>query len=130
MIGDRESECNVANQTDSHQQQGAGVDGGEEDEGGKGAQETGHIPLHAWHGLVNLERKGDQEEQVGDGQIEEQDVCWICLDMDLDTEGIESQEVGWEANHEGNYVHRENHLAAHHCVRTWTKGSEQTSIKM
>lgn len=70
MIGDWESYPNVANHTDCHQQQGAGVDCGEEGEGGDGAQEAGQIPPHARRCLTHLERKDDQKEQVGHRQIE------------------------------------------------------------
>ncbi len=113
MVGDRKSYRNVANHTDCHQQQGAGVDSGEEGEGGDGAQEGGQIPLQAWRRLMHLERKCDQKEQVRDSETEKQDVCWTRFGVDLHTEGIESQEVGWQANQECNDVNWENNLTSH-----------------
>lgn len=104
MKGDRESHSDVPNHADSHQQQGAGVDGGEKCDSGDGAQEVVQSPLHARHCLVHLEGKDDQEEQVRQRQVEQQDVCWKRLGVDLDTEGVESDQVGWQANQEGNDV--------------------------
>lgn len=113
MIGDRESYPDIANHTDCHQQQGAGVDCGEEGEGGDGAQEAGQSPLHARRRLVHLEGKDDQKEQVRDDEVEQQDVCQHRFGVDLNSEGIESQEVGWQAYQEADDVNRENNLAAH-----------------
>lgn len=113
MIGDRESYADVANHADCHEQQGAGVDCGEEGERGDGAKETGQIPFHARSCFMHLERKDDQEEQIRDNQIEQQDVGWKRLRVDFHTEGVESQEVGWETHQEGNDVNGENDLTPH-----------------
>lgn len=48
----------------------------------------------------------------------------MWLGVDFNTEGIEGQEVGWQAYQKGNYVNGENNFTPHHCLHYEPKPKE------
>ena len=98
------SHAEVAVHADRREEGGAVVDGHVEDEAGQRAEGVGHVPHHVVHGLLHLKGQEEEEEEVGDGQVEEEDVDRRGLLPHLLAEGVEGEDVGGEAQHEGDDV--------------------------
>ena len=103
-VGDGEGYGQEAVHTDGGQQKDACVDGGKEDEGGEWAEEVRKVPMQALAGLIHLQREEEEEEEVGRGQVEQQDVRRGGIVAGLSAEGVERQDVGWQADQEGKDV--------------------------
>lgn len=88
LYGERHPEISL--HADRCEEEGAVVDGHVENEPRQRAKDIGHVPDHAVHYLLHLERQKEQEEQVRNGQVEKEDVDWRCLLPDLFAEGVES----------------------------------------
>jgi len=101
---DGERHAEVALHADRREEEGAVVDGHVEDEAGQRAQGVGHFPQHVVHHLLHLEGQEGEEEEVGDGEVEEQDVDGRGLLLHFLAEGVEGEDVGGEAQHEGEDV--------------------------
>ena len=114
VVGDGIGHRQVTDHTDSHQQERAGVDSGEEGVGSDGAEELGQVPQHAGGRLVHLERQEEKKEEVGHSQVEQEDVCGSGFVVDLDAEGVKCQDVARQANQEGDDVDRQTHPTPHH----------------
>lgn len=69
-----ESHTQVALYTDSSEEKGAVVDGHVEDKARQRTEDVGHVPDHVVHCFLHLEGQEEEEEEVGNGQVEEQDV--------------------------------------------------------
>lgn len=103
---DGESYAQVALDADGGEEEGAVVDGHVEDKTRDGAESVGQLPLHVVVGLLHLEGQKQQEEEVRDGQVEEEDVDRCGFPPHLLQEGVEGQDICWEAQHKGNDVDR------------------------
>lgn len=101
------SHAQVALYADRSEEEGAVVDGHVEDEARQRAQGVGHVPEHVVHHLLHLEGQEEEEEEVGDGQVQEQDVYRRGFLPHLLAERVEGEDVGGEAQHEGDDVDRQ-----------------------
>lgn len=97
-------DAQVALHTHSGEEQGAVVDGDVEQEASEGTQGEGQQPGHVIRGLLHLKRQESQEDEVGDGEVEEEDVYRGRLATHLAAEGAESQDVGGDPHQEGDDV--------------------------
>lgn len=105
LNGERHTQ--VALDTDGGEEEGAVVDGHVEDEAGQRTEDVGHVPAHVVHHFLHLEGQEEEEEEIGDGQVEEQDVDGHGFLPHFFAEGVEGEEVGREAQHESDDVDRE-----------------------
>lgn len=74
LVHNRKPHSDVPDHTDGHEQEAAGVDGAEEDEGCDGAQDVWEGPRHSGGRFMHLQREEEEEEQVRHREIEKQDV--------------------------------------------------------
>ena len=101
---DREGHAEVALHADGGEEEGAVVDGHIEDEPRQRTEGVGHVPNHAVHHLLHLEGQEEEKEEVGDGQVQEQDVDRCRFLPHFPAESVEGQDVGREAQDEGDDV--------------------------
>ena len=101
---DGEGHAEVALHADGGEEEGAVVDGHVEDEPGQWTEGVGHVPDHAVHHLLHLEGQEEEKEEVGDGQVQEQDVDRCRFLPHFPAERVEGQDVGREAQDKGDDV--------------------------
>lgn len=101
---DGESHTEVAFNADRSEEESAVVNGHVEDEARQRAENVRHVPVHVLHHFVHLEGQEEEEEEVGDGEVEEQDVARGGFAPHFLAERIESEDVGWESQDEGDDV--------------------------
>lgn len=99
--------------THGGEQQGAVVDGDIEEKPSEGTEGVGQQPLHVIKGLLHFKRQQSQENQVGDGQVEEEDVYRGWLAIHLAAEGTKCQDVGGNSHEEGDNVDRKQQIVCH-----------------
>jgi hypothetical protein len=113
-VSDREGHTKVALHTHRGQEEGAVVDGGVEQETSDWTQEEGEVPVHVINSLLHLEGQESEEDEVGDGQVEEQDVDGGRFAAHLLAKGAECQDVGRYPNQEGGNVNRQQQMSDRH----------------
>lgn len=111
---DGESDAQVALYADRSEEEGAVVDGHVEDEARQRAEGVGQVPAHVVYHFLHLEGQEEEEEEVRDGQVEEQDINRGGFLPHFLAEGIEGEDVGWEAQHKGNDVDRQTKSSMAH----------------
>lgn len=104
----------VALHTHSGEEQGAVVDGDVEHKTSEGAQGVGQQPGHVVVGLLHFKRQERQEDEVGDGEVEEEDVYRGGLAAHLAAEGAECQDVGGDPHQKGHDVDGKQQAVAQH----------------
>lgn len=131
-IPEGEGHPQVALHTHSCEEQGAVVDGDEEHKTSEGTQGVGHHPHLVVEGLLHLKRQDSQEDEVGDGEVEEEDVYRDCLATHLAAQGAECQDVGGDPRHEGEDVDGKHQPTVHHgdCSHQGFSDSLRHSVKL
>ncbi len=104
----------VALHAHSCKEQGAVVDGDVEQKTSERTQGVGQHPGHVVGGLLHFKWQESQEDEVGDGEVEEEDVYRGCLATHLAAEGAECQDVGGETHQKGEDVDRKQQATAQH----------------
>lgn len=113
---DWKSNAQVAFDANSCQEKCAGVNSRKEHKAGEGAQVHFHRPHHVINSLLHLEGQKGEEDEVGDCEVQEEDVDRGGFAMDLSAEGAEREDIGRKPDHEGKYVDRQKQLANQHDV--------------
>lgn len=103
----------VALHAHSSEEQGAVVDGDVEHKTSEGTQRVGQQPVHVIRGLLHLKWQESQEDEVGDGEVEEEDVYRGRLAMHLAAEGAECQDVGGDPHQKGDDVDGKQQVTLH-----------------
>lgn len=106
-VPEGEGDPQVALHAHGSEEQGAVVDGHVEHEAGKRTQGVGQQPGHVVWGLLHFKRQEGEEDQVGDGQVEEEDVYRGSFTADFPAEGAECQDVGGDPHQKGEDVESE-----------------------
>lgn len=104
----------VALHAHSSEEQRAVVDGDVEQKAGEGTQGVGQHPGHVIRGLLHFKWQEGQEDEVGDGEVEEQDVYRGRLATHLAAEGAECQDVGGDPHQKGEDVDGKQQATAQH----------------
>lgn len=113
-VPEREGDPQVALHAHSREEQRAVVDGDVEQEPSEGTEGEGQQPDHVIGGLLHFEWQEGQEDEVGDGEVEQQDIYGGRLATHLPAEGAECQDVGGDPHQKGEDVDRKQQMTVQH----------------
>lgn len=94
----------IALHTHPHEEEAAEVDAAVKQEVDQWAKEVRETPGVVLGNLHHLEGQEEQKEEVGHGQVEQEDVYGDWLLPHFPQEGVTGQEVGRESGYKGKNV--------------------------
>lgn len=138
-VPQREGDTQVTVDAHRREQQRAVVDGDVEDEARERTQRVGQQPGHVVVGLLHLKRQENQKNEVGDGEVEQEDVYGRRLAAQFAAERAERQDVEREAHQEGEDVDGKQQVSVQHdggsdpgsrSQRSCTTGSRDRTLRV